>query len=325
MKTEAIMIDVIIDIIRLLNEGNVLPFQKDAETKIDLYNKDVELYIDYSGNEKKYYYFAELKMDDEKDDNLPQIEDILRNNEALAVIGEPNPSDSYMILLWQIENIDERNFYEIEAYNEGWNCRTLQRQYGSSLYERLALSRNKEAVLQLAKKGNIVEKPEDLLKQPTVLEFLGMEEKSEYVESDLETAIINKLQAFLMEMGKGFLFEKRQKRFTFDEDDYFVDLVLYNRLLRCYVLIDLKVGTLSHQDLGQMQMYVNYYDREVKTEFENPTIGILLCKENKEAMVKLTLPPEANIYASEYKLYLPDKKLLQDKLRQWIEEATEIE
>lgn len=178
----------------------------------------------------------------------------------------------------------------------GWNCRTLQRQYGSSLYERLALSRNKEAVLQLAKKGNIVEKPEDLLKQPTVLEFLGMEEKSEYVESDLETAIINKLHAFLMEMGKGFLFEKRQKRFTFDEDDYFVDLVLYNRLLRCYVLLDLKVGTLSHQDLGQMQMYVNYYDREVKTEFENPTVGILLCKENKEAMVKLTLPPEANIY-----------------------------
>ena len=128
-----------------------------------------------------------------------QIEDILRNNEAFAAIGEPNPSDSYMILLWQIENIDERNFYEIEAYSEGWNCRTLQRQYGSSLYERLALSRNREAVLQLAKKGNIVEKPEDLLKQPTVLEFLGMEEKSEYVESDLETAIINKLQAFLME------------------------------------------------------------------------------------------------------------------------------
>lgn len=232
---------------------------------------------------------------------------------------------THYLILMRIENIDERNFYEIEAYNEGWNCRTLQRQYGSSLYERLALSRNKEAVLQLAKKGNIVEKPEDLLKQPTVLEFLGMEEKSEYVESDLETAIINKLQAFLMEMGKGFLFEKRQKRFTFDEDDYFVDLILYNRLLRCYVLLDLKVGTLSHQDLGQMQMYVNYYDREVKTEFENPTVGILLCKENKEAMVKLTLPPEANIYASEYKLYLPDKKLLQDKLRQWIEEATEIE
>ena len=232
---------------------------------------------------------------------------------------------THYLILMRIENIDERNFYEIEAYSEGWNCRTLQRQYGSSLYERLALSRNKEAVLQLAKKGNIVEKPEDLLKQPTVLEFLGMEEKSEYVESDLETAIINKLQTFLMEMGKGFLFEKRQKRFTFDEDNYFVDLVLYNRLLRCYVLIDLKVGTLSHQDLGQMQMYVNYYDREVKTEFENPTVGILLCKENKEAMVKLTLPPDANIYASEYKLYLPDKKLLQDKLRQWIEEVSEIE
>lgn len=227
---------------------------------------------------------------------------------------------THYLILMRIENADERNFYEIEAYNEGWDYRTLQRQYHSSLYERLALSRNKKSVLQLAQNGNVIRKPEDLLKQPTVLEFLGMEEKSEYVESDLETAIINKMQAFLMEMGKGFLFEKRQKRFTFDEDNYYVDLVLYNRLLRCYVLVDLKVDTLTHQDLGQMQMYVNYYDREVKTEYENPTIGILLCKENKEAMVKLTLPPDANIYASEYKLYLPDKKLLQEKLKQWLEE-----
>lgn len=227
---------------------------------------------------------------------------------------------THYLILMRIENVDERNFYEIEAYNEGWDYRTLQRQYHSSLYERLALSRNKKSVLQLAQNGNVIRKPEDLLKQPTVLEFLGMEEKSEYVESDLETAIINKMQAFLMEMGKGFLFEKRQKRFTFDEDNYYVDLVLYNRLLRCYVLVDLKVDTLTHQDLGQMQMYVNYYDREVKTEYENPTIGILLCKENREAMVKLTLPPDANIYASEYKLYLPDKKLLQEKLKQWLEE-----
>lgn len=228
---------------------------------------------------------------------------------------------THYLILMRIENRAERDFYEIEAFNERWDYRTLQRQYNSSLYESLAVSRNKDSVLQLSCQGNVVERLEDLLKQPTIMEFLGLEEKSEYVESDLEAAIIDKLQAFLMEMGEGFLFEKRQKRFTFDEDNYYVDLVLYNRLLRCYVLIDLKVDTLTHQDLGQMQMYVNYYDREVRTEFENPTIGILLCKENKEAMVKLTLPPDANIYASEYKLYLPDKKLLQEKLKEWIEEA----
>ena len=173
----------------------------------------------------------------------------------------------------------------------------------------------------MAKKGNIITKPEDVVKQPTVLEFLGMEEKTKYSETDLETAIIDKLQKFLLEMGKGYLFESRQKRFTFNEDSYYVDLVFYNRLLRCYVLIDLKVDKLTHQDIGQMQMYVNYYDRYEKLEDENPTIGILLCKENNDALVEITLPRDTNIYASEYKLYLPDKKLLQDKLRQWIEEA----
>ena len=173
----------------------------------------------------------------------------------------------------------------------------------------------------MAKKGNIITKPEDIVKQPTVLEFLGMEEKTKYSETDLETAIIDKLQKFLLEMGKGYLFESRQKRFTFNEDNYYVDLVFYNRLLRCYVLIDLKVDKLTHQDIGQMQMYVNYYDRYEKLEDENPTIGILLCKENNDALVEITLPRNSNIYASEYKLYLPDKKLLQDKLRQWIDEV----
>lgn len=153
-----------------------------------------------------------------------------------------------------------------------------------------------------------------------MLEFLGLEEKSQYVESDLETAILDKLQKFLLELGKGYLFEKRQRRFSFDEDNYYVDLVLYNRLLRCYVLVDLKTDKLSHQDLGQMQMYVNYYDRYEKTEFENPTIGILLCKEKKDTLIELTLPGNANIYASEYKLYLPDKRELQQKLEEWIEE-----
>lgn len=157
-----------------------------------------------------------------------------------------------------------------------------------------------------------------------MLEFLGMEEKAEYVESDLESAIIDKLQKFLLEMGKGYLFEARQKRFTYGEDHFYVDLVFYNRLLRCYVLIDLKTDKLTHQDLGQMQMYVNYYDRYEKLDEENSTIGILLCKEKNDALVEITLPKDANVFASEYRLYLPDKKLLQDKLKEWIaEEDTE--
>ena len=174
--------------------------------------------------------------------------------------------------------------------------------------------------MRLAREGNVIANPRDIVKQPTVLEFLGLEEKAEYSESDLETAIINKLQKFLLELGKGYLFEARQKRFTFNEDNYYVDLVFYNRLLRCYVLIDLKVDKLTHQDIGQMQMYVNYYDRYEKLDEENPTIGILMCREANDALVEITLPKDANIYASQYKLYLPDKKLLQDKLRQWIAE-----
>lgn len=174
--------------------------------------------------------------------------------------------------------------------------------------------------MRLAREGNVIANPKDIVKQPTVLEFLGLEEKAEYSESDLETAIIDKFQKFLLELGKGYLFEARQKRFTFNEDNYYVDLVFYNRLLRCYVLIDLKVDKLTHQDIGQMQMYVNYYDRYEKLDEENPTIGILMCREANDALVEITLPKDANIYASQYKLYLPDKKLLQDKLRQWIAE-----
>ncbi|MDR1321323.1 MAG: PDDEXK nuclease domain-containing protein, partial [Gracilibacteraceae bacterium] len=175
---------------------------------------------------------------------------------------------SHYLILMRIENEQERRFYEIEAARQGWTYRQLQRQYGSSLYERLALSRDKDAVMKLAKEGQVLENPRDMLKNPLVLEFLGMEEHSEYSESDLETAIISKLQAFLLELGKGFLFEARQKRFTFNEQYFMVDLVLYNRLLKCYVLIDLKNGLLKHQDLGQMQMYVHYFDRYVKTDDE---------------------------------------------------------
>lgn len=235
---------------------------------------------------------------------------------------------SHYLILMRIKDNSEREFYETEAYKEVWGKRELQRQYNSSLYERLALSKDKEGLLRMTSEGVIIEKPSDIIKQPTVLEFIGLEEKEHYVESDLENAILNKLQKFLLEMGKGYLFEKRQRRFTFDEDDYYVDLVLYNRLLKCYVLVDLKTDKLTHKDLGQMQMYVNYYDRYEKQEYENPTIGILLCKEKKDALIELTLPEDSNIYAAEYKLYLPDKKELQEKLREWIEElddGTDIE
>ena len=228
---------------------------------------------------------------------------------------------SHYLQLMRIKNNDERRFYEIEAAASGWSIRVLQRQFNSSLYERLALSREKDEVMRLASEGLVITKPADIVKQPTVLEFLGLEEKAAYSETDLETALIDKLQNFLLELGKGYLFEARQKRFTLNEDNYYVDLVFYNRLLRCYVLIDLKIDKLTHQDLGQMQMYVNYYDRYQKLPDENPTIGILLCKEKNDALVEITLPENSNVYASEYNLYLPDKKELQKKLKQWIEET----
>ena len=230
---------------------------------------------------------------------------------------------SHYLILMRIENPDERSFYEIECNRQMWSVRQLSRQVNSSLYERLALSRDKDSVMRLAQDGLIVEKPSDIIKNPITLEFLGLKPDAIYTESKLENAIIGKMQHFLLELGKGFLFEARQKRFTFDEQHFYVDLVFYNRLLQCYVLIDLKTDRLSHQDLGQMQMYVNYYDRYMKQEFEKPTIGILLCKEKSDALVQLTLPEEANIYTTQYSLYLPDKTLLQSKLKQWIEEFEE--
>ncbi len=220
-----------------------------------------------------------------------------------------------------IRDGQERSFYEIEAGQGGWSLAELKRQVASGLYERLALSRDKEQVRRLAEEGQVVARPQDILKNPYVLEFLGLDEKSSYSESDLETAIIDKLEHFLLELGKGFLFEARQKRFTFDEDHYFVDLVFYNRLLRCHVLIDLKLDKITHQDLGQMQMYVNYFDRHVRVADENPTIGILLCRRKNDALVEITLPADANIHAAEYRLYLPSKEELRAKLIEWTSEG----
>ena len=254
----------------------------------------------------------------------------LLNFESDAVIPQKTTkkqvftlSWSHYIILMRVENPDARRFYEIECAQQQWSKRQLSRQVGSSLYERLALSRDKDEVMRLAQEGQTIEKPADIIKNPVTLEFLGLKPDVAYSESKLENAIISKMQAFLLELGKGFLFESRQKRFTFDEQHFYVDLVFYNRLLQCYVLIDLKTGKLTHQDLGQMQMYVNYYDRHVRQVFEKPTIGILLCESKSDALVELTLPKDANIYASKYQLYLPDKATLQSKLRQWIDEFNE--
>ena len=216
---------------------------------------------------------------------------------------------SHYLILMRMENLDERNFYEIEAIENNWSLRELRRQIDSALYERLVLSRDKEKVKSLALKGQIIEKPEDIVKDPYILEFLGLDERSNYSENELETAIINNLEKFLLELGKGFLFQGRQVRFTFDEEHYFVDLVFYNRLLKCFVLIDLKIGKLKHQDLGQMQMYVNYYDRYVKLDDENKTIGIIICRDKNDTLVKMTLPEDnQQIFASRYMTVLPSKE-----------------
>ena len=224
---------------------------------------------------------------------------------------------SHYLILMRMKDINARNFYEIEAFENNWSLRELKRQVNSSLYERLVLSKDKEKVKELAVKGQIIEKVQDVIKDPYILEFLGLDEKSDYSENKLETEIINKLEMFLLELGKGFTFVGRQVRFTFDERHFRVDLVFYNRLLKCFVLIDLKIGEVTHQDLGQMQMYVNYYDRYVKLPDENDTIGIIICKDKNDTLVKLTLPKDNNqIFASRYTTILPSldefKKIIEE-------------
>ena len=218
---------------------------------------------------------------------------------------------SHYVKLMRIENIDERHFYEIESVKNDWSLAELRRQFDSALYERIALSKDKKGVKELSEKGMIIESPSDVIKDPYVLEFLGLPELAQYSESDLESRIIDKLQEFLLELGTGFAFVGRQVRFTFDEKHFKVDLVFYNRILRCFVLFDLKIGELKHQDLGQMQMYVHYYDRKIKLPEENPTIGVVLCKDKDDAIVELTLPEDnTQIFASKFQTVLPDKEAL---------------
>lgn len=231
---------------------------------------------------------------------------------------------SHYLKLMRITNIDERHFYEIESVKNDWSLSELKRQYDSSLYERIALSTDKDKVYRLALEGQSFEKPQNVIKDPYVLEFLGLKELPEYSESELESRIIDNLQQFLLELGRGFAFIGRQVRFTFDEEHFMVDLVFYNRLLRCFVLFDLKIGELKHQDIGQMQMYVNYYDRKVKLPDENPTIGIVLCKDKNNAVVEMTLPEDnSQIFASKYETVLPSKEALQKLLEEQMSEEKE--
>lgn len=219
--------------------------------------------------------------------------------------------------LIQIADADKREYYELEAVNNGWTARELERQKNSLLYERLLKSNDKEAVLAVARGQRTPEAPTEIVKDPMYLEFLGLEQKPSYYESDLEDALITHLQEFLLELGNGFTFVARQKRFLIEDDEYKVDLVFYNRLLRCFVLIDLKTHKATHQDLGQLQMYVNYYDRVEKLPDENPTIGILLCTEKNDTAVRMTLPEDnTTIIASKYELYLPSTDQLVEEVEE---------
>lgn len=213
--------------------------------------------------------------------------------------------------LLDIADKDKREYYILETINNSWTARQMKRQINSMLYERLLLSNDKESVLAMARKERAPEAPQEIVKDPMVLEFLGLEKKAHYYESDLETELINHLQEFILELGNGFTFVARQKRILLEDDEFFIDLVFYNRLARRFVIFELKTGEVTHQDLGQLQMYVNYYDRTEKLPEENPTIGILLCTAKNDTLVKMTLPSDNNtIVASKYQLYLPTEQQL---------------
>ena len=227
-------------------------------------------------------------------------------------------------LLLAIPDDYKREYYELEAVNNGWTAREMERQINSQLYERLLLSNDKESVLAVARKERIPQQPQEIIKDPMVLEFLGLERKSSYYEKDLEQALITHLQKFLLELGNGFTFVARQKRILIEDDEFFADLVFYNRLLRCFVVIELKTEKLTHQDLGQLQMYVNYYDRVEKLPDENPTIGILLCTAKNDTVVKMSLPEDnASILASQYQLYLPTQDQLKTEVESLLRLAEE--
>ena len=238
----------------------------------------------------------------------------------------PNISWSHYQLLTRITSPYARSFYELEAVQNHWSVRELERQISSLLFERLTLSRDKQGLMVLATQGQEIQTPEDAIKDPVVLEFLGLPESSRLVESELEEALISNLQTFLLELGKGFAFVARQQRLTLEGDHFYADLVFYHTILKCYVLIDLKTGKLTHADLGQMQLYVNYYDAERRTEGDNATIGLILCADKNETVVKYTLgEANAQIFASRYKLHLPSEQELAEEIRRELRQVRSIQ
>jgi predicted nuclease of restriction endonuclease-like (RecB) superfamily len=250
---------------------------------------------------------------------------VLLSQKQHAPRGESwQPGQLHLNLSWthyrtllRVEKTGARAFYEIEAIRNNWSARELERQINSLLFERLALSKDKKGLMRLATKGQVIQRSGDVFKDPVVMEFLGLPASPKLVESHLEEALINNLQAFLLELGKGFAFMSRQERITLDGDHFYIDLVFYHTILKCFVLIDLKVGKLTHQDLGQLQLYVNYYDRERRTKGDNPALGLILCTDKNDAVVRYTLGPDQQkkIFASRYKLYLPTEAELQAELR----------
>jgi predicted nuclease of restriction endonuclease-like (RecB) superfamily len=257
-------------------------------------------------NMRKFYLLYALEANSQ---SPVRISEKSQSPIRISEKGNAVLSWTHYLVLIRIENKDERSFYEIETLNNNWSVRELKRQLNSALYERLALSRDKHGIKQLAEKGQLIEKPTDILKDPYILEFLDLPDKHQYSETELEAEIIDKLEHFLLELGKGFTFVARQFRMTIDEKHFKADLVFFNRLLKCFVIIDLKIGELTHQDIGQMQMYVNYHDRVVKLPDENKTIGIVLCKDKSQTLVEFTLPENNDqIFASRYQTILPDKQ-----------------
>jgi len=257
-----------------------------------------------------------------KSSNTLRNSDVFQKSSTLSRISENDLTINLLPISWshysflmRIKNEQERQFYEIESFQNQWSVRELERQFNTGLYERLAVSKNQEEILKLSQEGQIITKPKDLMKDPLILDFLDLKSDFSYTETDLETAIINQIEKFMLELGKGFFFGGRQVRFSFNEENYFVDLVFYNRILQCFVLIDLKIGKLKHQDLGQMQMYVNYYDRFIKQDYENSTVGIIICKTKEDAIVEITLPKDNNqIFATQYETIIPTKEMLKQLL-----------
>lgn len=252
----------------------------------------------------------------DKQKNSPD-NDTISETPSTKLLNPFTLSWSHYLKLMRITDLNERKFYEIESFKNNWSLRELQRQYDSGLFTRLSLSKNPQEILNLAEKGQIIETPKDAIKDPYILEFLGLQENSNYSESDLEQVLIDKLEQFLLELGTGFTFVSRQQRISFDEKHFRIDLVFYNRLLKSFVLIDLKIGELKHQGVGQMQMYVNYYYREIKLEDENKTVGIILCQDKSESLVRYTLPENnEQIFASKYLTVLPSKESLKKLLEE---------